>query len=98
MNVLEAAVLLAPVDTIGPEHLQLGSSEVAAGGEEGADGLLPYREAKSRFENEYYTRLLRAARGNVSLASKLAQKTRKEIYDALRKAGVEVEAYREDVR
>ena len=98
VNVLEAAVLLAPVDTIGVEHLQLGSSVVSAGGDEGADGLLPYREAKSRFENEYYTRLLRAARGNVSLASKLAQKTRKEIYDALRKAGVEAEAYREDLR
>ena len=96
VNVLEAAVLLAPADSIGAEHLQLGSGEVSAL-EDSPEGLLPYREAKSRFESDYYTRLLRAARGNVSLASKLAQKTRKEIYDALRKAGVAVEAYRDDV-
>lgn len=56
---------------------------------------LAYRDAKARFDADYYERLLRAAHGNVSLAAKLAQKTRKEVYDALRRAGVDVESYRD---
>jgi DNA-binding NtrC family response regulator len=52
--------------------------------------LVPYREAKARFELDYYTQLMRTAGGNVSRAAKLGQKTRKEIYDALRRCGLDV--------
>ncbi len=49
--------------------------------------LLPYREAKTQFEHAYYTQLMHATSGNVTLAAKLGQKTRKEVYDALRRCG-----------
>jgi len=84
VNVLEAAVLLSSGNVIGPEHLQLGTMGTATS----EAPILPYRDAKARFENEYCARVLRAARGNVSLASKIAQKTRKEVYIALRRIGL----------
>ena len=54
-----------------------------------------YRDAKERFEHDYYAQLLRTAGGNISLAAKLAQKTRKEVYDALRRLGLHAGVYRE---
>ena len=54
----------------------------------GTQPLVPYREAKARFELDYYAQLMRAAGGNVSRAAKLGRKTRKEIYDALRRCGL----------
>ena len=50
---------------------------------------MPYREAKARFERDYYAHLMRAAGGNVTLAAKLGAKTRKEIYDALKRCGLD---------
>lgn len=94
VNVLEAALLLARDNVIEPEHLQVESS--AGLGSTSDAPILAYREAKARFEADYYARVLRAARGNVSLASKLTQKTRKEVYDAIRRAGLEVDTYRDD--
>jgi hypothetical protein len=38
---------------------------------------------------------MRTAGGNVSLAAKLGQKTRKEIYDALRRLELDPERYRD---
>jgi DNA-binding NtrC family response regulator len=93
VNVLETAVLHAPANVIEAEHLQLGSA-VASDADDAP--ILAYRDAKARFDADYYARVMRVARGNISLASKLAQKTRKEIYDALRRAGLEASAYRDD--
>ncbi|HEY0254591.1 MAG TPA: hypothetical protein VGC41_23855, partial [Kofleriaceae bacterium] len=55
---------------------------------------IAYREAKQKFEVEYYTQLLRTSNGNISLAAKLGQKTRKEIYDALKKLALDPSIYR----
>ena len=38
---------------------------------------------------------MRTAGGNVSLAAKLGQKTRKEIYDALKRLGLDAVDYRD---
>jgi len=57
--------------------------------------IAPYRDAKEKFEHEYYARVLLTAGGNVSLVAKLAQKTRKEVYDALRRLGLDAGEYRE---
>jgi two-component system response regulator GlrR len=91
MNLLERAVLLAGADVIEAEHVVLPDGAVSS---ETSGGLLPYREAKARFEHDYYSQLLRAADGNVSLAAKLGQKTRKEIYDALKRHGLDAMAFR----
>ncbi len=96
VNVLEAAVLQCRDNVIEAEHLQLNGASLPTGGEDEA-AILSYRDAKARFEADYYGRVLRAARGNVSLASKLTQKTRKEVYDAIRRAGLEVGEYRDDM-
>ena len=81
VNTLERAFLLADQHEIDAPHIVLPS---VAG-----DALIPvYRDAKVEFEQHYYSKVMRTAGGNVSLAAKLAQKTRKEVYDALKKLGI----------
>jgi two-component system response regulator GlrR len=82
VNTLERAALLADNGTIEAPHVTLSS---ASGSRPQTGPLAPYRKAKTQFETAYYTQLLRTASGNISLAAKLAQKTRKEIYDALKR-------------
>jgi DNA-binding NtrC family response regulator len=60
----------------------------AARGVSGGGAIVPYREAKAEFERVYFERLMRATGGNVTLASTLAKKTRKEIYDGLKRTGL----------
>ncbi|HEX5058517.1 MAG TPA: sigma-54 dependent transcriptional regulator [Kofleriaceae bacterium] len=92
INTLERAALLAGADQIEAEHVMLPTGTA----NEAAASLLPYREAKAKFEHEYYSQLMRTADGNVSLAAKLGQKTRKEIYDALKRLGLDAMAFRSD--
>jgi two-component system, NtrC family, response regulator GlrR len=90
VNLLERAVLLASNRVIDAEHILFsrisGTEEVAA--------PVAYRDAKAKFEVDYYTQLMRTAGGNISLAAKLGQKTRKEIYDALRRFELDATDYR----
>jgi two-component system response regulator GlrR len=81
VNTLERAALLAENGTIDAPHVTLS----ATNGRASSGTLAPYRKAKTQFETAYYSQLLRTASGNISLAAKLAQKTRKEIYDALKR-------------
>jgi DNA-binding NtrC family response regulator len=88
VNLLERAALLAGDGPIDAKHLTLPRSAIGTNVMP-AQALAPYRDAKARFEHDYYTQLLANAGGNISLAAKLAQKTRKEIYDALRRLGLD---------
>jgi transcriptional regulator with GAF, ATPase, and Fis domain len=94
VNVLERAALHAENQVIDAQHLMLDAAR--ADPERGATALVPYKDAKTKFEQDYYRRLMRVTRGNVSLAAKLGHKTRKEIYDALRRLGLDATAYRSD--
>jgi transcriptional regulator with GAF, ATPase, and Fis domain len=87
VNVLERAALLARNSVIDGEHINFAQVVDPVSGEMPA--LMSYRDAKARFEHDYYAQLMRAAGGNVTLAAKLGQKTRKEIYDALRRNGLD---------
>lgn len=87
VHVLSRAVLVAPGTTIEPEHIVLRGSR-----EQGA--ISRYRDAKQRFERDYYAQLMKAAGGNVTLAARLADKTRKEVYDAMKRLQVEAVDYR----
>jgi two-component system response regulator GlrR len=89
VNLLERAALLAGSEKIEAEHITLPGDATTA------SSLQPYRDAKLKFEREYYSQLMRAAEGNVSLAAKLGHKTRKEIYDALRRLGLDAMVFRE---
>jgi DNA-binding NtrC family response regulator len=90
VNLLERAVLLANNRVIDAEHILFsripGSQETSS--------PVAYRDAKAKFELDYYTQLMRTAGGNVSLAAKLGQKTRKEIYDALKRFDLDATQYR----
>jgi two-component system response regulator GlrR len=90
VNLLERAVLLAEGNVVDVEHIAFGGATAAA-------EAMPvaYRDAKAKFEYDYYSQLLRTAGGNISLAAKLGQKTRKEIYDALRRVGLDLAPYRD---
>ncbi|MEO8843412.1 MAG: sigma-54 dependent transcriptional regulator [Kofleriaceae bacterium] len=90
VNILERAVLMSPDNAIDAEHVIFASATPA----EPTAMPLAYREAKTKFELEYYSQLLRLANGNISLAAKLGQKTRKEIYDAIKRLEIDPEQYR----
>ncbi|MEO8550004.1 MAG: sigma-54 dependent transcriptional regulator [Kofleriaceae bacterium] len=92
VNLLERAVLMSPDNAIDAEHIAFSSATTP----EQPAMPIAYREAKAKFELEYYSQLLRMANGNISLAAKLGQKTRKEIYDALRKLELDPASYRTD--
>jgi transcriptional regulator with GAF, ATPase, and Fis domain len=89
VNLLERAALLAGAGPIEAEHIVLPRSPAGSVPMPMAGRLAPYRDAKAQFEHAYYQQLMQNAGGNVSLAAKLAQKTRKEIYDALRRHGLD---------
>ena len=91
VNTLERAAVMAGEEVIQPDHIQLPTSSTTTSG-----SILPYKDAKQAFEKEYYARLMRIAEGNVSLAAKIGQKTRKEIYDALKRLGLETIEFRSD--
>jgi len=75
-HVVEQAVLLTPAPLI--------SAAVAAHGlDSAAPEFLPLRDAKTRFEQNYLTQLLRITGGNVSQAARLAQRNRTEFYKLL---------------
>jgi transcriptional regulator with GAF, ATPase, and Fis domain len=87
INTLQRAILLAhgnnPVEE---RHIVLPDESVPI--------ITAYSEAKAQFEARYYGQLLRTARGNVSLIAKLAHKTRKEVYDALRRLNLDPGSFR----
>src|SRR5690606_15496653 len=79
VGTLERAFLLVDAGVIGPDQIVLPETADLA------PPIPPYRTAKIAFEMAYYSKLLRAAFGNISLAARLAQKTRKEVYDAVKR-------------
>jgi transcriptional regulator with GAF, ATPase, and Fis domain len=89
VNLLERAALLSGDGPIDADHIVLPRASRALTHDLATGTLAPYRDAKAKFEHAYYSQLLATAGGNISLAAKLAQKTRKEIYDALRRLGLE---------
>jgi two-component system response regulator GlrR len=92
VNLLERAILLAPDNTIDADHIAFTNATPV----EPTAMPIAYREAKTKFELEYFSQLLRMANGNISLAAKLGQKTRKEIYDALKRLELDPGSYRSD--
>jgi two-component system response regulator GlrR len=85
--VLQRALLLATDRVIEAEHIDIpGTARPSA---------LSYREAKLEFERRYYSQLMRTAEGKVSIAARLAEKTRKEVYDALRRHSLHPDSFRD---
>jgi two-component system, NtrC family, response regulator GlrR len=87
INTLERAFILGnPIDE---HHLELTGGRPAA-----KPSLTSYRTAKQLFEEDYFDQLMRVTAGNVTFAAKVSKKTRKEIYDALKRVGLDPTRYR----
>jgi DNA-binding NtrC family response regulator len=87
INALEYAFVLATDGVIDAVHLALGAGQRA-------ENVIPYRDAKIDFDRRYFSTAMRLAGGNVSTAARITGKTRKEIYEALRRVGLTVTDYR----
>ncbi|GGP23116.1 sigma 54-interacting transcriptional regulator [Silvimonas iriomotensis] len=60
-----------------------------------AQGILNYNDAKSRFERDYLTQLLKVADGNVTDAARIAGRNRTEFYRLLQKHGLNPGLFRQ---
>jgi len=60
-------------------------------------GLLPFAEARNRFELDYLVHLLQLTDGNVAQAAKLADRNRSEFYRLLRRHHLEPQLFRDAV-
>ncbi len=87
VNSLERAVLMGDLGAIDAKHIILPTDS--------APLITSYKEAKENFERHYFTQLMNAAGGNITLAAKLASKTRKEVYDAMKRLEMDAGEYRE---
>ena len=87
VNVLERAMVLAPAGgPIDELHVLLP--------DDAAPMLQSYRDARDRFEAQYYAQLLRTTAGNISLVAKLAKRTRTQVYEALRRLAIDPTQFR----
>jgi len=89
-NVIEYAVTMTRKDKIDIEDLTSLNAE-----DEGALPFPTYSEAKRGFERTYVTQVLKLAKGNISKAAGLAQKTRAEFYRMMARLGVDPNSYKE---
>jgi len=80
-HTIERAVVINPGGPVSAADLGLPGK---SGGQPERPGqLLPYREARLRFDRAYFTDLMQAADGNVSEASRLSGVARQNIYGHL---------------
>lgn len=86
-NKVRQAVLLAREELIGADDLFLPQTAVPE--------MVPsFKDAKRQFEKQYISQVLRASRGNISRAARLAQKDRKDFYDVMRRNGLDPRTFR----
>jgi two-component system response regulator HydG len=92
-NVVERAVAMAEgrqvtVKDLPPEFKKIEALPGIRG------ELKPYQVAKRDFELDYLRLVLEKARGNISLASRLADIPRQNLYEKLEKYGINKDSYR----
>ena len=87
-NVVEQTAALSTTPVIPQTLVQAALHEDDA-------GFTPLTEARNRFERQYLVRLLRATRGNVSRAARLAGRDRSKFYQLLRRHHLDPAQFRE---
>lgn len=75
-NVVEQAVALSSTSIISGSLIEQAASGPTS-------GILPFADARRRFEREYLTKLLQTTQGNVTQAARLAKRNRTEFYKLL---------------
>lgn len=81
LNVVEQAVALATASMIPLALVQQAIRET--------EEVVPFDEARRRFESDYLVRLLKMTGGNVAHAAKLAQRNRTDFYKLLQRHSLE---------
>jgi two-component system response regulator GlrR len=81
LNVVEQAVALATSSVVPLALVQQAIRET--------EEVVPFDEARRRFESDYLVRLLKMTGGNVAQAAKLAQRNRTDFYKLLQRHSLE---------
>ncbi|MEW6057026.1 MAG: sigma-54 dependent transcriptional regulator [Bdellovibrionota bacterium] len=84
-NNIERAVVMSVDGRLHTEHIFMDTMLSGATDGPRSEPLLPYSEAKERFEKNYLDHLLEAAGGNITEAARLAGRYRADIYRLLSK-------------
>lgn len=85
-HTMERAVVINHGGPIVPADLGIPASPSTSAMPSGKP--LPYRDARQRFEHEYFSRLLHVSDGNISEASRLSGIARQNFYAHLTRAGI----------
>ncbi len=86
LNVVEQVVALSPTSIIPPSLIKRALRNPGI-------EILPYDEAKRRFEREYLSQLLQITGGKVSQAARLAKRNRTNFYKLLQRHTIEPELF-----
>ena len=81
LNVVEQAVALSTAPIVPATLVQKAIREL--------EDIVPFDEARRRFEADYLTQLLKMTGGNVAQAAKLAQRNRTDFYKLLQRHALE---------
>jgi len=87
-NVVERAVVIKAGGPVNPEDLGMSAASRSEADGAMAAAPLPYRQARERFEHEYFENLLELAGGNVSEVARLSGITRQNLYPYFNRLGV----------
>ena len=85
-HTIERAVVTNNGGSIIPSDLRLSLDPTVT--EPTPESFLLYREARQRFERDYFTRLLQLTSGNISESARLSGVARQNIYSHLNNAGI----------
>jgi two-component system response regulator GlrR len=94
-NMIQHAVVMAQGPVIQPEDIPVPENRSDGGG---IDTARPFRDLKNevvdRFEREYLGALLHAHKGNLAAAARVADMDRKNLWQLLRKHGIDPVRFR----
>jgi len=88
-NAIEHGIILCKTNEIKPKHLPDSTKESSA--KKMPNEFLSYKEAKESFEREYIINLLKSAKGNITMASKIAGVARQSIYEKINRLDIKKE-------
>jgi two-component system response regulator GlrR len=90
-NVIEYSIAMSDSDIISEKLIVLNKADSSF------DGVKPLKDAKLDFEREYLVELLELTQGNVTKAAKLAGKYRADLYELMKKCGLQADDFRKEL-
>jgi len=90
-NVIEYSVAMSDSDIISSDLIIINETDNSS------HGVKSLKDAKLDFERDYLVELLELTQGNVSKAAKLAGKYRADLYELMKKCGLQADDFRKPV-